>query len=128
MIVRSLLMIFILLISHDIPASEAVVWTSEQDTGETRVHLYFFWSQKCPHCLKAVPFVDSLQRDYAWLEVHSAEISQNRQNLQRYVEMASSLGHEARSVPAFFICGQLITGYDSPEGVGHSPGHWAANT
>lgn len=118
MIVRSLLMIFILLISHDIPASEAVVWTSEQDTGETRVHLYFFWSQKCPHCLKAVPFVDSLQRDYAWLEVHSAEISQNRQNLQRYVEMASSLGHEARSVPAFFICGQLITGYDSPEGVG----------
>ena len=28
------------------------------------------------------------------------------------------LGHEASSVPAFFICGQLITGYDSPRGIG----------
>ncbi len=118
MIVRSLLTILILLISHAIPASETVVWTSEQDTGETRVHLYFFWSQKCPHCLKAIPFVDSLARDNSWLELHSAEVSQNRQNLQRYVEMANSLGHEARSVPAFFICGQLITGFDSPQGIG----------
>jgi glutaredoxin len=118
MILRSLLIPIILLVSQHIPASEAVRWTSEQDSGEARVHLYFFWSQKCPHCLKAVPFVDSLSKDYSWLEVHSAEVSQNRQNLQRYVEMASSLGHQARSVPAFFICGKLITGYDSPEGVG----------
>ena len=118
MLLRYLLIIFSLLLSHGILASEPVPWTSAEHNGETRVHLYFFWSQKCPHCLKAVPFVDSLKQDYSWLEVHSAEISQNRQNLQRYVEMASSLGAEARSVPAFFICGQLITGYDSPEGVG----------
>ena len=118
MILRALLLALVAVISAGAVATESIPWTSEQGAGETRVHLYFFWSQKCPHCLKAVPFVDSLQRDYAWLEVHSAEISQNRQNLQRYVEMASSLHHDARSVPAFFICGQLITGYDSPEGVG----------
>jgi len=118
LILRALLLALVAVISAGAVATESIPWTSEQGAGETRVHLYFFWSQKCPHCLKAVPFVDSLQRDYAWLEVHSAEISQNRQNLQRYVEMASSLHHDARSVPAFFICGQLITGYDSPEGVG----------
>ena len=115
---RAILFTFILLMPDGILASEPVTWTSEQHSGETRVHLYFFWSQKCPHCLKAIPFIDSLKQDYSWLEVHSAEVSQNRQNLQRYVEMASSLDHEARSVPAFFICGKLITGYDSPEGVG----------
>jgi glutaredoxin len=118
MLLRYLLVIFSMLLSPCILASEPVTWTSAEHSVETRVHLYFFWSQKCPHCLKAVPFVDSLKQDHSWLEVHSAEISQNRQNLQRYVEMASSLGHEARSVPAFFICGQLITGYDSPEGIG----------
>ena len=118
MILRALLLVLVAVISTGAVATESIPWTSEQGAGETRVHLYFFWSQKCPHCLKAVPFVDALQRDYAWLQVHSAEISQNRRNLQRYVEMASSLGHDARSVPAFFICGQLITGYDSPEGVG----------
>lgn len=118
MLLRYLLVVFSMLLSPCILASEPVTWTSAQHSGETRVHLYFFWSQKCPHCLKAVPFIDSLQRDYAWLEVHSAEVSQNRQNLQRYVEMANSLDHDARSVPAFFICGKLISGYDSPEGVG----------
>jgi len=118
MLLRYLLIIFSLLLSPSILASEPVTWTSAQHSGETRVHLYFFWSQKCPHCLNAVPFVNSLKQDHSWLEVHSAEISQDRRNLQRYVEMASSLGHQARSVPAFFICGQLITGYDSPEGVG----------
>jgi hypothetical protein len=118
MIFRAIVFTFMLLMPHGILASAAITWTSKLDNGETRVHLYFFWSQKCPHCLKAVPFVDSLTRDYPWLEVHSAEVSQNRQNLQRYVEMAGSLGHEARSVPAFFICGQLITGYDSPAGIG----------
>lgn len=118
MLLRYLLIIFSMLLSPCILASEPVTWTSAQHSGETRVHLYFFWSQKCPHCLKAVPFIESLQQDYSWLEVHSAEVSQNRQNLQRYVEMASSLDHEARSVPAFFICGKLITGYDSPQGVG----------
>jgi glutaredoxin len=115
---RALLIIFVLLLSHDITASESITWTSKKDAGETQVHLYFFWSQKCPHCLKAVPFIDSLQQDYAWLQVHSAEISQNRLNLKRYAEMARSLGHNASSVPAFFICGQLITGYDSPRGIG----------
>ena len=113
---RAIFFTLMLLMPQGIRADEAISWTSKQDTGDTQVQLYFFWSQKCPHCLKAVPFVDSLQRDYAWLQVHSAEISQNRQNrqnLQRYKEMASMLGQEASSVPAFFICGQLITGYDS---------------
>lgn len=118
MLLRCLLLTLAVLISDDISASDAVTWTSTQDTGDTQVHLYFFWSQKCPHCLKAVPFIDSLQRDYAWLQVHSAEISQNRQNLQHYKEMATMLGYEASSVPAFFICGQMITGYDSASGIG----------
>ncbi len=98
--------------------SEPILWTSELQDGTPRVHLYFFWSQKCPHCLKAVPFIDSINREHSWLEVHSAEISQSRQNLKRYSAMAASLGLEARSVPAFFACGRMITGYDSPRGIG----------
>ncbi len=118
MLIRSLLIAVSLLLSQAIAASEAITWTNAQDSGDTRVHLYFFWSQKCPHCLKAVPFVDAIKRDYSWLEVHSAEISQNRQNLKQYIDMASSLGQEASSVPAFLVCGRMITGYDSPQGIG----------
>ena len=115
---RSLLLAFLALVSTGVSASESIVWTSGQSAGENRVHLYFFWSQKCPHCLRAVPFIESLNRDYPWLEVHSAEISQNRDNQIRFVEMANSLGQQPSSVPAFIICGRMITGYDTPRGVG----------
>jgi glutaredoxin len=115
---RSLLLAFFALISTAVSAGESIVWTSTQSTGENHVHLYFFWSKKCPHCLRAVPFIESLNRDYPWLDVHSAEISQNRDNQIRYVEMANSLGLEPSSVPAFIICGRMITGYDTPRGVG----------
>jgi len=99
-------------------AGEAVAWTTTRDDGSSLVHLYFFWSQKCPHCLKALPFIDTIDREHGWLEVHSAEISQSRQNAERYIAMAESLDLEARSVPAFFVCGRMITGYDSPAGTG----------
>jgi hypothetical protein len=32
--------------------------------------------------------------------------------------MAQSLGQEARSVPAFFVCGRMLTGFDTPQGRG----------
>ena len=113
------LLIFIpSLASADAEAGIPTVWTSTHDDGAPRVHLYFFWSQKCPHCLKALPFIDAIDREHEWLEVHSAEISQSRQNAKRYIAMADSLGLEARSVPAFFVCGRMITGYDSPAGTG----------
>ena len=115
---RSLLLTLLILVSNGVIAGDSIVWTSAQESGEARVHLYFFWSQKCPHCLKAVPFIDSLQREHPWLEVHSAEISRSKQNLKRYVYMANALEQEARSVPAFMICGRMITGYDSPSGIG----------
>ncbi len=118
MSLRSLIAAFALLTSLTCLADDSTARTSETDSGETRVQLYFFWSQNCPHCLRAVPFIDSIKREHAWLEVHSAEVSQDRHNLERYIQMASSLGQDASSVPAFFICGQMITGYDSAQGVG----------
>jgi hypothetical protein len=117
MSVRYLIIIVVVFLTHPCIADDSVIWTSKHN-DETRVHLYFFWSQNCPHCLKAIPFVDTIKRDNPWLIVHSAEVSQNRQNLMRYIEMATLLGQDARSVPAFFICGMLITGYDSAQGTG----------
>ena len=117
MTLRALLITLMLLISVDGLARESILWTSQQD-GATQVHLYFFWSQSCPHCREALPFIDALNREYPWLEVHTAEISQDLDNQRRYAELATQLGQPPTSVPAFFICGRMITGYDSPQGVG----------
>ncbi|MGI9324809.1 MAG: NrdH-redoxin [Pseudomonadales bacterium] len=82
------------------------------------VQLHFFWSHKCPHCLLAKPFVESLGHRHAWLEVRSYELLSSRGNAQTYVDMARELGREARSVPAFIFCDQMLTGFDTEDGMG----------
>ncbi|MGD2053541.1 MAG: thioredoxin family protein [Gammaproteobacteria bacterium] len=117
---RNLLFVLAIFVAIPALADDAITWTSKNENDETKVHLYFFWSQSCPHCRKALPFIDSISRDYPWFEIHSAEVSQNRKNLEHYIEMAASLEQEASSVPAFFICGKMVTGYDSPQGTGQA--------
>ena len=59
-----------------------------------------------------------MRRDHPWIHVHEHELTRSKASLALYVEMARILGEEARSVPAFFVCGRLLTGYDSPQGMG----------
>jgi thiol-disulfide isomerase/thioredoxin len=93
-------------------------WVDTMEDGNTLVHLYFFWSQRCPHCLEAQPFVQSLAQEYPWLAVHSHQLINNQDNVALYTDMARAMGQEARFVPAFFVCGQMRTGYDSAAGMG----------
>jgi thiol-disulfide isomerase/thioredoxin len=48
--------------AHAVPT--VAPWIDKTEDGGVRVHLYFFWSQRCPHCLEAIPFVQSLAHDY----------------------------------------------------------------
>jgi len=93
----------------------APVWRETDAQGATVVHLYFFWSQRCPHCLEARPFVESLPAQYPWLKLHSLEIIDHPENLRLYQEMAGELGQQAQSVPGFFLCGEMSNGFLSAE-------------
>ncbi len=105
----------LLLLSLAFPAHSAEpAWRETDAQGETAVHLYFFWSKRCPHCLEAKPYVEALAARHSWLKLHSAEISGHPENLRLYREMAAALGREARSVPAFFLCGEMTVGFLSP--------------
>lgn len=96
------------------------VWRDTDASGQTQVHLYFFWSQTCPHCLSARPFVEALPGRYPWLRLHSQEVSAQPEAVNAYMAMAESLGETASSVPAFLFCGQMTTGFDSPETTGRA--------
>jgi hypothetical protein len=82
------------------------------------VHLYFFWSKSCPHCREALPHIRALDAERSWLRLHEFELTQSRANVARYVGMAEQLGRDARSVPAFFICERMLTGWDGADGIG----------
>lgn len=94
-------------------AQAPYAWTEADAEGQTRVHLYFYWSQTCPHCVAARPEVESMARAQPWIVLHSLELTKHRTNVERYVAMAADLGRQAQSVPAIFYCGQMQVGWDS---------------
>lgn len=118
---------FLLLVSLLMPGISAsqpwdpeALWYSQDDAGNVKINLHFFWSKKCPHCRNALPFVESLSTKHPWLQVHVLELTEHKENVQKYIAMAAMLGEEARSVPAFFWCGQMSVGYDNEQGVGQT--------
>ncbi len=82
------------------------------------IHLHFFWSLSCPHCVRAQPFVEALPKKFPWLAVHSYELTKHRDNVQLYVALAKYLGTEVSSVPGFIFCKTLMTGYGNEETTG----------
>lgn len=107
-----------LLVLLALPAQARIDWIAAAPDGSAEVQLYFFWSARCPHCREALPFIESLKREWPWIRVHSYELTSDRAHVARYVEMAAELGEEARSVPAFLVCGRMLSGYDGPGGMG----------
>jgi hypothetical protein len=102
-------------------AAEPPLWVERNAAGEKQVHLYFFWSTHCPHCLAARPFVEALPARNPWLVLHSSEISAERAAAAAaYLALAEAVGQEASSVPAFIYCGKMEVGFDRAETSGRA--------
>ncbi len=93
-------------------AQAPYAWTEPDDEGAPRVHLYFFWSQQCSHCLEARPELESMARSQPWIVLHSLELTKSQANVERYIAMAAELGQQAQSVPALFFCSQMQVGWE----------------
>jgi hypothetical protein len=93
-------------------------WVLVDPSGQARVPITVFWSRTCPHCGAGMAFLETLRSRETWIEVQSYELAADPANVRRYVEMASAMGADARSVPAFFVCGRLLVGFDDAAGVG----------
>jgi hypothetical protein len=93
-------------------------WVEKDADGQVRVHLYFFWSETCPHCLKAHPFVEAIPKERPWVIVHSLEVSRQRDNARRFIALAESLGQTAEAVPTLIACGVMEVGWDDAASTG----------
>jgi hypothetical protein len=113
---RQLLILFLLFTTTSLQAATTALgddtWYSHDSAGKPILHLYFYWSNKCPHCAEALPYVDNLTVLRTDLELHSYQLVGEPDNVARYEVMASALGQEARSVPAFILCNTMLTGFD----------------
>ncbi len=106
--------------SSPVLAQAPVAWTFQDEAGATRVHLYFFWSETCPHCQDARPHVRALAEQHPWIRLHDLELSRHPDHVQTYLNLAASLGRDAQSVPAFIFCGRMEVGWDSAQTTGQA--------
>lgn len=118
------LLLFVLMAGASANA-EAPAWVTADSEGRYQVHLWFFWSQHCPHCRDARVTVERMDSEHPWLVLHSHEVSASQADARLYVDMASRLGHEATSVPGFILCGEMLTGFDRENTTGPLLERWA---
>lgn len=91
-------------------------WYQIDEQGELSLRLTFFWSLFCPHCDAARPLIEAYAAQHSWLIVKSLEVSSSPANREHYRQLATSLGIDARAVPAFFYCGGVQVGFDAQRG------------
>ncbi|MEJ2439979.1 MAG: hypothetical protein P8Z72_09960 [Gammaproteobacteria bacterium] len=113
---RKLLVLGLLLIAGVAQAATTALgeqtWFQRDSAGKPIISFYFYWSNQCPHCAAALPVVHDLAVLHPDLSLHSYQLVGQPDNVARYQVMASALGEEARSVPAFFLCNTMLTGFD----------------
>jgi glutaredoxin len=80
--------------------------------------LEVFVRQGCPHCGKAKTFLSQLEQRYPQLKVTVHDIGQDPQALLRLKTLAAKFDMTQLGVPAFYVRGELVVGFQSAETTG----------
>ncbi len=96
--------------------------TSEQVTSEeeaaasdvdTRVPVYFFRGEGCPHCEEAENWFNSIQEEFgAYFKIVDYETWYNEDNAALMQKVAKARGEEAEGVPYIIIGDKSWNGFD----------------
>ncbi|MAT42212.1 MAG: hypothetical protein CL609_07715 [Anaerolineaceae bacterium] len=82
-----------------------------QDSTGNQAIIYMFWGDGCPHCAEAKPYFEALANEYPEVELRFYEVWNSQENQQKFVQMASAYGFEAKYVPTIFIDDQYWEGF-----------------
>lgn len=99
------------------PIPEDSLWYSVEN-GQVEVDLYFFWSSTCPHCQAAQPFVADLLERNDWIRLHSFAVDDPVPGAQEVFDaLVADTDLRPDGVPAFYLCEDLVTGFNDERGV-----------
>ncbi len=60
------------------------LWHATSEDGEVLVNLYFFYSETCPHCARAVSFLPGLIEPRPWLRLGALNVNESQENRELY--------------------------------------------
>lgn len=72
---------------------------------------YFFYSDSCPHCHEAMPFVEELEKERPDITFKKLEVSGNEVNRALFRKKAEKLGIKGGGVPTFVFKDKYVVGF-----------------
>ena len=90
-------MLFTLIVSAEDPQKQDV--------------FYFFYSDSCPHCHHAMPFIDSLEKEYPDIKFKRLEVSNDEVNFALFNKKMEKLQIKNAGVPLFIFNDKYVVGF-----------------
>ncbi|MCZ7562586.1 MAG: hypothetical protein M5U08_01290 [Burkholderiales bacterium] len=84
------------------------------------VDVYLFWGIGCPHCERAIPFLQALAAERPDLRVHFLEVTRQAANRTLFLEVASRMTPDDQrfGVPYTVVGERVFIGYDDAASLG----------
>jgi glutaredoxin len=100
---------FVSFIAPHVSLAEAPV------AANSRLPVYVFWTAKCPHCTKAVLFMEQLVSQEPRLQLVSLELTGQGDNERAFISISERFGVDPPAVPIIIVGGEIFVGYDQDE-------------
>lgn len=84
---------------------------STKISATEKTALLFFWSEGCPHCAEEDVYLAKLQTKYPEIKIEKYEVSKNKHNQTKLINLSKELGFEANSVPVTIVGNKYILGF-----------------
>lgn len=96
----------------------------EGDQGHV-VDIYFFYGSGCPHCAKEKVFLQKLEKEISYVNVHDYEVWESQEGRALIKELTQKTNLDTRGVPVTIIGDQVFYGYSSDMITGEEIRHQA---
>lgn len=90
-----------------------VIFGNSKTLANEPTILQFFWAEGCPHCAAENKYLEELQKKYPELTIEKYEVSQNRDNQTRLINLSKKLNFDANGVPVTVVGDRYILGYST---------------
>lgn len=79
--------------------------------AESKITLYLFRGEGCPHCEAALEYLDSIKKDYPYLEIVDYEVFEHEENVALWNQVKEKLESDSKGVPFIVIGERYLTGF-----------------
>jgi thiol-disulfide isomerase/thioredoxin len=77
---------------------------------QSKITVYFFYGEECPHCHTVMPFVETLKQNYTEVDFRILETWHNETNQAISLALHQKLGIKSAGVPEVIVGNVVLTG------------------